>query len=170
MFSRRWATRAIVAALAAASFSFAACAQGPRPHEPLDPSKAQSLSVTPLEIVVGGKAHRFEVEVARTEREHAIGLMHRNAMAADHGMLFVFNPPKNINFWMRNTFIPLDMVFTDTKGVITYIAENVQPHVETGVGPGRASATVLELVAGTVARLGVKPGDSLRHEAFQGER
>jgi uncharacterized membrane protein (UPF0127 family) len=163
---RRWFVRAPLSA--ALCLALPARAQSPHPHEPLDPSKAQALPLTPLDILSGGKAIHFEVEVARTEREHATGLMHRTSLAADRGMLFLFKPPRNINFWMRNTFIPLDMIFTNAKGTITFIAENVQPHVETGVGPGRPSGAVLEVIAGTAARLGLKPGDHLRHAAFDG--
>jgi uncharacterized membrane protein (UPF0127 family) len=138
------------------------------PHEPLDPAKAQSLPLTPLKIEHAGKATPFQVEVARTEKQHEIGLMHRNQLDADHGMLFLFKPPRIISFWMRNTFIPLDMIFTDERGTIIYIATDVQPHDESPVGPRYPSGAVLELNAGTAAHLGLQPGDHVRHATLGG--
>jgi uncharacterized membrane protein (UPF0127 family) len=144
-----------------------AAAQGWKPYEPLDPAKAQSLPTSPLAIESSGQTHRFQVELAVTDKEHAVGLMHRDHLAPGRGMLFQFKTPKPTKFWMRNTFIPLDIIFTDVDGVITYIAADVQPHVESPtVGPGWPSASVLELPAGTAARLGIKTGDRLRHPIF----
>jgi uncharacterized protein len=143
-----------------------ACAQGLRPHEPLNPAKAQSLATSPLTIESGGKIHTFTVELADTQQQRDIGLMHRSELAPDRGMLFDFHQEQPVHFWMRNTFISLDMVFIRASGTIAAIAENTTPHSDTPVGPNQAVQAVLELAGGTAARLGLKPGDKVRHAAF----
>jgi uncharacterized membrane protein (UPF0127 family) len=144
----------------------AATAQGLRPYEPLDPSKAQSLPVSPLTIESGETLHSFTVEVADTDSERAIGLMHRNHLAPDRGMLFDYKYPQRPRFWMRNTFIPLDMIFIDASGKIVHIAESVPPHSESTVGARRQSQAVLEVAAGTAKRLGLSVGDQVGHQIF----
>jgi uncharacterized membrane protein (UPF0127 family) len=139
-----------------------------RPHEPLDPAKAQSLQTSVLSIQSTGVTHTFTVELARTERERNIGLMHRNFLAPDRGMLFDFQSEQPEKFWMRNTFIPLDMFFVRSSGEIVYIAENTTPHSEAPVGPDQPVQAVLELVGGTAKRLGLKPGDFVRHPILKG--
>lgn len=141
-------------------------AQGLRPHEPLNPAKAQSLPQTPLVIESDGSRHQFTVELADTPDEHAIGLMHRNFLAPDRGMLFDYKMPHRPRFWMRNTFISLDMLFVRGNGEIAYIAENTVPHSERTVGPRQRVQAVLEVPAGTVARLGIKTGDIVHHQIF----
>jgi uncharacterized protein len=137
------------------------------PREPLNPKNAQSLPESPLSISSGEGSHRFTVELADDDDERGIGLMHRGTMAADHGMLFDFVTPRRVGFWMRNTFIPLDMLFTKSDGEIVSIIENVQPHVEDPVGPERPVRAVLELNAGTVKTLGLKVGDVIHHAVFK---
>ncbi|MGE3332744.1 MAG: DUF192 domain-containing protein [Rhodospirillaceae bacterium] len=133
------------------------------PHEPLDPKKAQALPEGPLTIA----GHAFTVELADDDQEREIGLMHRGQMAADHGMLFDFMTPRRVGFWMRNTFIPLDMLFVKSDGEIVAIMENVRPHAETPVGPDRPVRAVLELNGGIVKKLGLKVGDVVHHAAFK---
>jgi len=137
-----------------------------KPYEPLDPKKAQVLPESALSITSGGATHRFTVEFADDDVERGIGLMHRGQMAADHGMLFDFMTPRRVGFWMRNTFIPLDMLFVKSDGEIVYIAENVAPHLETPVGPDRPVRAVLELNGGLAKKLGIKVGDIVHHAAF----
>ena len=141
-------------------------AQGLRPYEPLNPAKAQSLPESPLLIESDGTSHRFIIELADSPDEHAIGLMHRNFLAADRGMLFDYKKPHLARFWMRNTFISLDMLFVRSNGRIEFIAENTVPHSERTVGPRRPVQAVLEVPAGTVARLGIQVGDIVRHDIF----
>lgn len=136
------------------------------PYEPLDPAKAQSLPTSALTIESTGKMHIFTVELADDDAERNTGLMHRAELAADRGMLFDFVQPRRAAFWMRNTFIPLDMIFAKSDGEIVHIVENVRPHVEQPVGPDRPIRAVLELNAGTVARLGIRPGDVIHHAVF----
>ncbi|MCB2108826.1 MAG: DUF192 domain-containing protein, partial [Rhodobacteraceae bacterium] len=107
---RRFLIVAVGAALLGAGS--VSCAQGLRPHEPLDPAKAQSLPLTPLEIQTqDGTRHKFSVEVADLPQTRAIGLMHRVVLPPDRGMLFDFGESTRVTMWMRNTFIPLDMLF-----------------------------------------------------------
>jgi uncharacterized membrane protein (UPF0127 family) len=164
LFKFRHTAVALGIALAVAS---GACAQGLRPHEPLNPAKAQALPTSPLTIQSGGQSLGFIVELATTEKQRDIGLMHRNYLAPDRGMLFDFQKEERTRFWMRNTFIPLDMLFIRATGEIAAIAENTVPHSEAPVGPARPVRAVLELPGGTAARLGVKPGDVVRHEIFR---
>ncbi len=143
-----------------------AYAQGLRPYEPLDPGKAQKLPETPISIESNGSSHKFSVELADTPAEHGIGLMHRNYLPIDHGMLFDYQSPQRIKFWMRNTFISLDMIFIRDDGTIAFIAENTVPHSEQTIGPREPVQAVLEFPGGTVARLAIKPGDVVRHQIF----
>jgi uncharacterized membrane protein (UPF0127 family) len=137
------------------------------PREALNPNHAQTLPESLLSISSGDKSHRFTVELADDDTERGIGLMHRGRMDADHGMLFDFVTPRRVGFWMRNTFIPLDMLFTKSDGEIVAIIENVTPHSEDTVGPSRPVRAVLELNAGTVKKLGLKVGDVVHHAVFK---
>lgn len=131
---------------------------------------ARADNLTPLSITTAsGATHRFTVEFADTPDRRAVGLMHRAAMAADHGMLFDFKTDGQVSMWMRNTRIPLDMLFIAKDGHIVNIAERAVPFSETTIpskGPVRA---VLELNGGTCARLGIKPGDRVIHPMFKTE-
>lgn len=142
-------------------------AQGLRPHEPLNPAKAQSLPMSLLTIESGAARHTFTVELADTDTERSIGMMHRTQMAADHGMLFDFQREERLRFWMRNTFISLDLIFIGSDGRIIGIAEKAVPHSESPIGPAKPAQAVLEVVGGTAARLGLKRGDVVRHAIFK---
>jgi uncharacterized protein len=114
---------------------------------------ASALEVIPLTVVQGTETHSFTVEVARTPDEQARGLMGRTELAADRGMLFPYNPPQTASFWMRNTLIPLDIIFIRSDGSIDRLAENAIPQDETPVASGSIIAAVLELPGGTAERL-----------------
>jgi uncharacterized membrane protein (UPF0127 family) len=159
--------RHFVAAIALAALAGPAVAQFLRPYEPLDPAKAQSLPLEPLSIESGGKRHAFQVEVADTDRERATGLMHRTELAPDRGMLFDFKKLQITRIWMRKTFIPLDLLFMERDGTVAATVEHMVPHAENGVGPERPMLAVLELQDGTIARLGLKVGDVVRHRIFK---
>ena len=163
LFKFRRTAVALGIALAVAS---GACAQGLRPHEPLNPAKAQALPTSPLTIQSGGQSLGFIVELATTEKQRDIGLMHRNYLAPDRGMLFDFQEEERTRFWMRNTFIPLDMIFIAADGTIRTIAENTIPHNDKGVSSRVAVTGVLELQAGASAKLGINPGDKVTHAIF----
>jgi uncharacterized protein len=120
------------------------------------------LATIPLTITQGTTVHRFTVEVARTPEEQSRGLMFRTALAADRGMLFPYDPPRYASFWMRNTLIPLDMIFVRSDGTIDRIAENTVPRDETPVASGGQVVAVLELAGGSAARLGIDEGATVR--------
>jgi uncharacterized membrane protein (UPF0127 family) len=142
-------------------------AQGLRPAEPLNPAKAQSLPTSPLTIQSGAKSYPFTVELAATDSQRSIGLMHRNDLADDRGMLFDFQHEQTVRFWMRNTFIALDMIFIRSNGEIAAIFENTTPHSEKPVGPRQEVQAVLEVPAGTCGRLRIKAGDIVHHQIFK---
>ena len=111
-----------------------------------------------LVVRSGAREHRFSVEVALTPREHSQGLMFRRRMAADAGMLFVYDPPRPVSMWMRNTYLPLDMFFIAPDGRIAHIVERTVPLSEENIPSRGTVRAVLELNAGTAARLGIEPG------------
>jgi len=109
---------------------------------------------------------RFSVEVADDPAERSQGLMDRERMARSAGMLFVYDSPQRVAFWMRNTLIPLDMIFIDATGTVARIHENAVPLDETAIPGGDAIQYVLEINAGLSSRLGIDAGTVLRHPAF----
>ena len=118
-----------------------------------------ALPVIPLTVTTAGKAHRFEVEIARSGEEQAKGLMFRTAMGANEGMIFPMDPPRSAAFWMRNTVIPLDIIFIGTDRRILNIAANTVPYSEASLASSGAVSAVLELNGGRTAQLGIGLGD-----------
>lgn len=119
------------------------------------------LPVVPLRIIRGDKVLTFRVELARTSQEQAKGLMFRTKMGPDEGMLFPFDPPRGASFWMRNTVIPLDLIFVGRDGRILNIAANAIPYDETPLMSEGAAKAVLELNGGRAAELGIVAGDKV---------
>ena len=117
------------------------------------------LPVVPLRIVHAGKTHTFRVELARTAEEQAKGLMFRTAMGPDEGMIFPMAPPRGASFWMRNTVIPLDLIFVGPDGKILNIAANAIPYDETPLVSAGPVKAVLELNGGRAKELGIAAGD-----------
>ena len=109
---------------------------------------------------------RFRVEVADEPAERSQGLMFREEMGRGEGMLFVYDFPQRATFWMRNTLIPLDMIFADDRGVVTRIHENAIPLDETTIDGGDGVLFVLEINAGLSRRLGIQEGSVLKHPAI----
>ena len=122
--------------------------------------------LSPLQILSGDKTHEFQVELADTDGERAQGLMFRRSLGPDRGMLFNFDVERPVSMWMRNTYIPLDMVFAKSDGTITRIASQTTPHSEDLISSGGPVKYVLELPGGTAQKLGLAPGDRLRHAAI----
>ena len=119
---------------------------------------------TALTIVTAdGKAHAFTVEIADDPIERAQGLMFREKMAPDHGMLFDFAREQEVSFWMKNTPLSLDMIFARADGTIVAIAENTTPQSTEAVPSGAPVRFVLEVVGGTSEDLGIAPGDRIEH-------
>lgn len=133
------------------------------------PAAAQPVTFPKDTVTVetaAGAKHRFTVELATTPPQITQGLMFRRQMAADAGMLFVIEPPDNSVFWMRNTYIPLDMIFIGPDGRILNIAERTVPQTDTPVPAAGLTRAVLEVNGGTASRLGIKAGDRVRHSSL----
>lgn len=119
-----------------------------------------------FEILTSDGARVFQVEVMRTESERARGLMFRRYMPEDRGMLFDFKTEQQVTMWMKNTYLPLDMLFFSRDGRIVNIAANAEPMSETLIPSGAPAWAVLELNGGAAARFGLKVGDQARHSIF----
>jgi uncharacterized membrane protein (UPF0127 family) len=117
------------------------------------------LDLVPLDIHSANGTHHFTVEVARTSEQQARGLMFREALGADEGMIFPFQFPRPATFWMRNTLIPLDLIFVREDGIIVRIAANAVPMSEDTIASGEPVAAVLEIKGGRAAELGIAEGD-----------
>lgn len=139
----------------------------------LAPAGAQSqpaATATGLEslvIVSGGARHAFQVEVMRTPDQRAKGLMYRNYMPADRGMLFDFGGSEPVAMWMQNTYISLDMLFIRADGTIARIAERTEPLSTRTIPSGEPVLSVLEINGGVSRQLGLKPGDKVEHPLFK---
>ena len=119
-----------------------------------------------LTIASATGPHKFQIEIATTPRQMEQGLMFRRNLAPDAGMLFDYGQPMPAMMWMKNTLIPLDMLFVDAKGRIVNIRERAVPgSLDTIPAAGPVRATI-ELNGGTAARLGIKPGDKVVHPIF----
>ncbi len=118
-------------------------------------SAISGLPLVPLEIRSGGKVHRFTVEVARTDEEQAYGLMNRTRLGPDEGMVFPFRTPRPASFWMKNTLIPLDMIFVRADGSVARVAAMTTPHSLDPVGVSEPVTAVLEIAGGRAAELGI---------------
>lgn len=158
-------TRALSVATTAFLLIVAGCSQGgqdavAKPSAPAVHAES-GLPVVPLTIRSGERTHKFLVEVARTEVEQAKGLMFRTKMGADEGMIFPEDPPRRPAFWMKNTVIPLDIIFIGTDHRILNIAANAVPYDETPLPAEGLASGVLELNGGRAAELGIKPGDKV---------
>lgn len=109
---------------------------------------------------------RFGVELADDPAERAQGLMHRETLPASAGMLFIYPAPQHATFWMKNTLIPLDMIFIDPAGTVTHIHENAVPLDLTGIDGGTGVQAVLEINGGLSRALGITVGSEIRHPSF----
>ena len=111
---------------------------------------------------------RFSVEVADSPAARGEGLMHRAYMAKSSGMLFIFEQPHPVAFWMKNTLIPLDMIFLDRTGTVARIHSNAIPHDETPIQGGDGIYAVLEINGGLANAMGLAAGNAMQHPAFKG--
>ncbi len=127
---------------------------------------ARAAELQPLEIVTKSGVRVFTVEVAKTEQERATGLMYRKELPEGRGMLFDFSPEQPVSMWMKNTFIPLDMIFVRGDGRILRIAENTTPQSEKIISSGGLVRGVIEVAGGTAKKLGISPGDRVGHPLF----
>lgn len=127
-------------------------------------AKAEEQALLPVTVKTAQGVRRFEVEVARTDAEQARGLMYRTSLPENGGMLFPFSPPRPASFWMKNTLIPLDMIFIRADGSIARIAEETVPQSLESVGSGEPVVAVLEIVGGRSTALGIAEGDHVSWE------
>ncbi|MBV9824487.1 MAG: DUF192 domain-containing protein [Alphaproteobacteria bacterium] len=121
-----------------------------------------------LSVVTASGPQKFTVEVATSPAQMEQGLMFRRNMAADAGMIFDFNPPSPAAMWMKNTIIPLDMLFVDAQGRVVDVHERAVPESLDTIGGTKLVRAVIELNGGTAARLGIKPGDRVIFPQFFG--
>lgn len=126
-----------------------------------------SPHVEKLELVTQAGVHVLDVEIAKTPEEQALGLMFRNELPDDRGMLFPYKTPRELSMWMRNTYIPLDMVFIRADGTIHRIEERTEPLSEKIISSEGPVTAVLEIAGGAASRLGLKTGDTVRHRHFE---
>ncbi|NLH79834.1 MAG: DUF192 domain-containing protein [Phyllobacteriaceae bacterium] len=131
---------------------------------------ARAVDAAKLEIVTAKGRPAFEIEIVDTDESRAEGLMFRKQMAPDHGMLFDFRREQPVWFWMKNTYLPLDMIFARADGSIVSIATDAVPLSEDTISSGGSVRFVLEVNAGTAARLGLAPGDRLVHPRIPAAR
>jgi len=136
-----------------------ACRQAPAPAAEALPARVRVTIASP-----SGRSATVEAEVARTPEELERGLMFRERLAPGTGMLFVFPETAERGFWMKNTLIPLDMVFVDEAGVVVGVVERAEPLSTALRGVGRPSRQVLEVPGGWAAERGVRVGDRVRVE------
>lgn len=134
---------------------------------PAQPAKTDTATGTePLTLMTSSGPHKFAVEVMRTRAQLAKGLMYRRYLPADRGMLFEFDHVAPVMMWMRNTYIPLDMIFIDKGGKVISIAANTEPLSDHIISSGGAVLAALEVNAGTAVRIGLKVGDKVVYPLF----
>ena len=154
----------VAAALACLALAVSDPIPGARAQAPAHAATAQA---EPLTIVTAKGPKRFDVEVMRDDAGRSRGLMFRRHMAPDHGMLFDFERDEPVTMWMKNTYLPLDMVFIRRDGTITRIAADTEPLSTAIIPSGSPVLAVLELNAGVAAKLGIQPGDRIEHPMFK---
>jgi hypothetical protein len=131
------------------------------------PAAAVSFETDKLAIETpSGERHEFTVELAVDDEQRARGLMYRQEMAADHGMLFLYDRIGLHSMWMANTYIPLDMLFIKPDGEVVHIAERTVPQSRRPISAGQRVKAVLELRGGTTDRLDIPVGSTVRYPAF----
>lgn len=121
----------------------------------------------PLTLNTSTGMHVIQVEIARTPQQQALGLMYRTDLPRDRGMLFIHDRARVVTMWMKNTYIPLDMVFIRSDGTVHHIARETEPHSEAMISSKGPVAAVLEIGGGEAERYGLEPGDRVDHPVFQ---
>jgi uncharacterized membrane protein (UPF0127 family) len=159
---RSWlSVLALLAALAAGVAPLSAPARADAPA-------AVVFRVASLTVETASGDHVFLVEIADTPERRARGLMFRRTLGPDHGMLFDYREEREVSMWMKNTYVPLDMLFVDGAGRIVHIVERTAPLSTVPISSTVPVWAVLEVPGGTVARLAIRRGDRVRHPIFTG--
>jgi uncharacterized membrane protein (UPF0127 family) len=153
---------ALLAALPTAAVTHAVSAQSPEPTGPQPELPKEKLII----VTRDGVSHPFEVEMALTEAQQTVGEMFRPNVGPDAGMLFDWGYPRASQMWMRNTLVPLDMVFINTDGTVRSIAENTVPRSLAVIDSHGSVRATLELAAGTTAKLNIRVGDKVHQRIF----
>lgn len=130
------------------------------------PLTARAAEQGTLEIATKSGVRVFSIELAVTDAEREKGLMFRKQVPEGYGMLFDFKTDQQVTMWMKNTYVPLDMLFIRSDGRIARIAENTEPQSEKIIPSGAPVRAVLEVVAGTAKKLGIAPGDKVAYPIF----
>jgi uncharacterized protein len=130
----------------------------------LTPARAAGQDT--IDIVTRTGVHAISVELATNTADRALGLMFRKELPEGHGMLFDFQTEQQVQFWMHNTYVPLDMIFIAADGRIVHIAENAKPMSDDLVPSVRPVRAVLEVIAGTGRKFGIAPGDRVTGSIF----
>jgi len=161
--------RAVLAPVLLAATMLAAgpaMAQLPRQDPKTCKGQPEIKPLEPLQVRTDKGVSSFQVEIADSEMEREYGLMCRRSLAADRGMLFLFATATPQMFWMRNTLIPLDIIYIGADGRVVSISRNVQPLDESGAPSAGPAKFVLEIAAGRAAQIGLLPGDRVLHRAM----
>jgi uncharacterized membrane protein (UPF0127 family) len=133
------------------------------------PASAEEGVFEPLSITSQSGRHDFQVEVMNTDDEQQRGMMFRRSLADDKGMLFPFKTEQVATFWMENTYVSLDMIFINADGVVHRIEKRAEPLSTRMISSGAPVLAVLEVVAGTADRLGIRPGDKVSFSMFKAQ-
>ncbi|MGD9965532.1 MAG: DUF192 domain-containing protein [Hyphomonadaceae bacterium] len=155
---------AVAAAFLVAASALGGCAQSE--SKAGESGAGAGVHTEQLIIVTHDGPVTLNVEIADDDAERARGLMFRESLADDRGMLFHFQQPEMASFWMRNTVISLDIIFIGVDGRILNIADHTVPYSEDGIPAAGLTRGVLEIRAGRAAELGIRPGDRVRHRIF----
>ncbi|MEP9353299.1 DUF192 domain-containing protein [Xanthobacter sp. KR7-65] len=155
------------AAAAALGAVLALSPLAPSGHPPAAAAQTtEAAQREPLEIATAKGVVAFEVEVARTEEQRSTGLMYRKSLGEQAGMLFDFKVDQPVYMWMKNTLIPLDMLFIRADGSIARVAAMTTPLSTETISSGEPVRAVLEIAGGTARKLGIKAGDKVAHPMF----
>ena len=133
-------------------------------------SVAAKMAQESLVLVTSRGEHKLTVEMAVSSDESSLGLMYRTELAEDRGMLFPADTPRHMSMWMKNTYIPLDMVFIKADGIVHRIEAMTEPHSLREIDSGVPVLAVLEIKGGLAARIGLVAGDRVRHRIFDKAR
>ena len=152
--------RAFAFALALFVLPLAACSNGATTQAQTTASASDDFRAV---IHTSSGDYTFTIEIADTPQEHSRGLMYRQSLAPDAGMLFDYGTERNVSFWMQNTYIPLDMVFIAADGTVKHIHDNAKPMDPTSIPSKFPVRFVLEIPGGRAAEIGLKAGDKVDH-------
>lgn len=130
------------------------------------PAAAQTAETDHVVIETQKGLHDYYLELATNREEQRIGLMNRFALSENGGMLFLFGDDVPRFFWMKDTYIPLDIIFIDENGVVQKVHENAKPHDTTHITSDTPVPAVIELYAGQAKKMMLKPGDKIYHSYF----